>query len=357
MSRHIPLLAVTVAFVLAAAISPAHAQLLGTFTWQQQPYCNRLTVTIAASGEGYTVDGYDDQCGGTLRASVSGTSVVNGDGTVGLGLTVITAPGGAPSHIDARVNPASGNGTWSDAAGASGAFALGAAVSGAPRPVPPTPTTWGLTFTAPSTSAGPGLVLKREGVALWPAPPTLRAEYGTPAVTGDGSAAALFATSAWGAAIIGTTDQGVGVLGFAGAGAGGAGGVAIDGSASKYIAVRGRGFGPAVGVSAQHFNGGTALEIREGALKVAGSVRPAFQHTTAASNTAGHATTLDHPLLNGDPTAMVFVMHAYVPGATVNDPKEKSVWYDTALSRWRIYHDDLSAMPLNVRFNVLVVKQ
>ena len=42
-------------------------------------------------------------------------------------------------------------------------------------------------------------------------------------------------------------------------------------------------------------------------------------------------------------------------GGTVNDAKVKSVWYATALAKWRIYHDDLSAMPLNVRFNVLVI--
>lgn len=159
----------TVLAVLVCGASAAHAQLLGTFTWQQQPYCNRLTVTITANGEGLAVDGYDDQCGGALRSSVSGTSVVNGDGTVGLGLTVVTAPGGAPSHVDARVNPASGNGTWTDDAGASGTLVLGAAAGGSPRPTPPTRSTWGLTLTAPSTTAPPGLVLRREAVSIFPA--------------------------------------------------------------------------------------------------------------------------------------------------------------------------------------------
>lgn len=350
--RFLPVAGLGLVFALAAR--PADAQLLGTFTWQQQPYCNRLTVTIAVNGEGYAVDGYDDQCGGALRASVAGTSVVNGDGTIGLGLAVITVPGGAPSHIDARVNPSSGNGTWTDATGATGLFVLGAAAGGAPRPLPPTRNTWGLTLVAPSTSAGPGVVVKRDSAAIWPAQPALRAEYGTPAATGAGTGSAVFATSMSGVAIAGATDGGVGVLGYAG---GSPSGVAIDASSTAAIAVRARAYGASVGVVAQHDSGKTALEVSNGAVKVSGSVRPAFQHTTTAANTAGHVTTLDHPLLNGDPNAMVFAMHAYVPGATVNDPKEKSVWYDTALAKWRIYHDDLSSMPLNLRFNVLVIKQ
>lgn len=343
---------VTLAITVVGS-SAAEAQLLGTFTWQQQPYCNRVTVTIATSGAGYAVDGYDDQCGSALRASVVGTSVVNGDGSVGLGLTVVTAPGGAPSHVDARVNPSSGNGVWTDSTGASGAFVLGASTAGSPRPTPPTPTTWGTTLQAPSTTAPPALTLKRELVPIWPAQPTLQAEYGAPATIGAGTAAAVLGTSAHGVAISGASDSGIGVLGYGGLPSG----VAVDGSSNGYIAVRGRAYGNAIGVLAQHDAGKTALEIKNGSIRVTGTTRPAFQHTSTATNTAGHATTIDHPLANGDPNALLFVMHAYVPGATVNDPKEKSVWYDAAVSRWRIYHDDLSSMPLGARFNVLVVKQ
>lgn len=336
-----------------ASVVPAHAQLVGTFTWQQQPYCNRLTVTITPNGDGHAVDGFDDQCGAAVRASVAGTSVVNGDGTVGLGLTVITAPGGAPAHIDARVSPSSGSGVWTDATGASGGFVLGAAAAGSPRPLPPTPSTWGRTWQAPSTTAPPALTLKRDYVAFWPSPSTLRAEYGTPATFGAATAAGVFGTSAFGVAVAGASDSGIGVLGYGGSPAG----VAVDGSSIGQVAVRARAYGNAIGVLAQHDEGKTALEVRNGSFKVSGTTRPAFQHTTTSANTVGHATTIDHPMANGDPTALLFVLHAYVPGATVNDPKEKSVWYDAALSKWRIYHDDLSSMPLGARFNVLVIKQ
>ncbi len=209
MTRHVRSL-VAIAFLLVVVgARPAHAQLLGTFTWQQQPYCNRLTVTITASGEGFAVDGYDDQCGGTLRSSVSGTSVVNGDGTVGLGLTVITAPGGAPSHIDARVNPSSGSGTWTDDAGASGAFALGAAAAGSPRPRPATRNTWGLSMSAASAFEGPGISLKVESVPLTAGSAALSAQFGPPStLTGAGAGNAAVSAHSFGqTAILGMSDK------------------------------------------------------------------------------------------------------------------------------------------------------
>ena len=37
----------------------ATAQVLGTFTWQQRPYCNRQTLTATASGGVFTLAGFD----------------------------------------------------------------------------------------------------------------------------------------------------------------------------------------------------------------------------------------------------------------------------------------------------------
>ena len=350
MPRHARSLVAGALLLVGVGARPAHAQLLGTFTWQQQPYCNRLTVTITSSGEGYAVDGYDDQCGGTLRSSVFGTSVVNGDGTVGLGLTVITAPGGAPSHIDARVNPSSGNGTWTDDAGASGAFVLGAAAAGSPRPRPATRNTWGLSMSAASAFEGPGISLKVESVPLTAGSAALSAQFGLPStLTGAGAGNAAVSAHSFGqTAILGMSDTAYGVRGVSKSGYG------VYGE-SDNVGVFGLARGSGPGVIAWSQTGKSALRVVNGSITVGGYTRPAFTHTTTASNTSGHATTLDHPLLNGDPNALLFVMHDYVSGATVNDAKEKSVWYDTALAKWRIYHDDLSAMPLNVRFNVLVI--
>ncbi len=113
-----------------------HAQPLGTFSWQLQPYCNRVTVLLTQQGALYTVDGYDDQCGAGQRAPLVGMATANPDGTIGFGLNIVTVPGGRGVQVDARITLPSGSGTWSDSAGNSGTFGFGANVGGSPRPAP-----------------------------------------------------------------------------------------------------------------------------------------------------------------------------------------------------------------------------
>ena len=47
---------------------PVAAQPLGTFRWQQQPYCNVFTLIVEQKGGIYTLDGFDDQCGASAKA-------------------------------------------------------------------------------------------------------------------------------------------------------------------------------------------------------------------------------------------------------------------------------------------------
>ncbi len=123
--------------VLTAAMGTAvraDAQPLGTFSWQLQPYCNVITVNVNQQGAVYTMDGYDDQCGAGQRAPLVGTATPNPDGTIGLGLNVVTVPGGRGVQIDARITLAGLGGPWTDSAGNSGTFAFGANTGGSPRP-------------------------------------------------------------------------------------------------------------------------------------------------------------------------------------------------------------------------------
>lgn len=126
-------------FAVAWALFPAEtaAQPLGTFRWQLQPYCNLITVNVTRQGDVFTLDGFDDQCGAGTRASATGTAFPNPDGTVGIGLTVVLAPGGTPVHVDARVHLANVSGSWHDSAGNSGTFAFtpGPGAGGPLRPV------------------------------------------------------------------------------------------------------------------------------------------------------------------------------------------------------------------------------
>lgn len=126
------------ALMTFGAASPASPQSIGTFRWQLQPYCNVVTVAVSQSPGVYTLDGTDDQCSASgPRAAVTGEAFQNPDGSVGFGLHVVGAPGGAPSHVEATISLATLGGTWRDSAGAQGAFVFtpGAGTGGSPRPL------------------------------------------------------------------------------------------------------------------------------------------------------------------------------------------------------------------------------
>ncbi len=118
--------------------SVATAQPLGTFSWQLAPYCNVVTVSVTQNGGLYTLDGYDNQCGGPVRGSVVGVAVPNPNGSITLGFTIVTPPGGAPVHVQTAIDLGSLGGAWSDNQGNTGSFVFtpSGAGSGSPRPAP-----------------------------------------------------------------------------------------------------------------------------------------------------------------------------------------------------------------------------
>jgi hypothetical protein len=120
---------------LLLTAAAATAQPIGTFTWQQAPYCNRIVVNVTQSDSLFTLDGYDDQCGAATRASVVGVAFPNPDLSIGLAMTIVTTPGAAPIHIDARITLPTASGQWTDSSTASGNFVLNGPGGGPPRPV------------------------------------------------------------------------------------------------------------------------------------------------------------------------------------------------------------------------------
>jgi hypothetical protein len=106
----------------------------------------------------------------------------------------------------------------------------------------------------------------------------------------------------------------------------------------------------------------TTLDLRgNGAIRVAGaglaSPGPVFIHRATVANTSGHITTIDNPLANGDPNAILLVTHNYSAdtSSTPYEPNIVGVWYNG--SRWTIYHEDTSvAMPAGRAFNVMLIK-
>lgn len=121
---------------LSLVARPAAAQSLGTFVWQLAPYCNVVTLNTTQDGAVYTFDGYDNQCGASTLATTRGLAVVNPNGTVGIGLTIVTSPGALPVHVQATIDLGSLGGPWNDDHGNTGTLIFApAAPSGSPRPV------------------------------------------------------------------------------------------------------------------------------------------------------------------------------------------------------------------------------
>ena len=128
------------AFALAMVVIPAAvalAQPLGTFSWQLQPFCNVLTFSVAYSvsptgAQVYTLDGYDNLCGAATFAAASGVAFPNPDGSIGMGVSIVTGPDGEAFHLDARINLASLSGTWTGEGGIGGTLAYNTTTPGLP---------------------------------------------------------------------------------------------------------------------------------------------------------------------------------------------------------------------------------
>ncbi len=108
---------------------------------------------------------------------------------------------------------------------------------------------------------------------------------------------------------------------------------------------------------------GAALDI-DGGIKVSGLNPAAFVHTATVANTnvpscaSAQCTLIDHPLLNGNPNAMIIVTQRYNEGESssgVYNAHEIGVWYAPVPAKWTIFNEDLAAMPDGAKFNVLVI--
>jgi len=81
-----------------------------------------------------------------------------------------------------------------------------------------------------------------------------------------------------------------------------------------------------------------------------------FVHQATAANISGNYTVIDHPLINGNPNAIVFVTQNWNPGnvgGTYNN-HNIGIWYSSSQQKWAIFNQDLAAMPVDAAFNVLV---
>jgi len=83
-----------------------------------------------------------------------------------------------------------------------------------------------------------------------------------------------------------------------------------------------------------------------------------FALITTPSNSSGDHTFIDNSLTNSNPNARILVTPNWNPSnlcGCVNANFPIGVYYDTSASKWRIYNQDGTAMPLNAAFNVFVL--
>jgi hypothetical protein len=143
---------------------------------------------------------------------------------------------------------------------------------------------------------------------------------------------------------------------------------AIKGLGGNYGVVGDTASAAGAGVLAANSSSGMALEV-SGGIKVSGSNKPAFVHQAIAANSASNYTCLDHPLTNNRPNALLFVTQNFNPNggaltSGIYNDESIGVFYgsssDNPLSftKWCIFNQNTSTViPLNAKFNVLVINQ
>jgi hypothetical protein len=106
-----------------------------------------------------------------------------------------------------------------------------------------------------------------------------------------------------------------------------------------------------------HVRGSVAADALRAPGAGVGTGTFAFIHRAVATNTSSHITTIYHPLTDGDPNALIFVMHNFNADSSASGYNTNlvGVWYDGA--HWTLYNENTSVpMPLGRAFNVLVIK-
>lgn len=168
----------------------------------------------------------------------------------------------------------------------------------------------------------------------------------------------------------GTSGTGIGVIGYqAGSGWGvygetpsgfGVYGLTTNNSAAS-VGVRGETFSTnGIGVEAKYSGTGVgvALELDNGAIRVAGVNKAAFVHTaTAANKLSANGTDITNPMCDGDPNAILIVTQKLNPSGIVYNNAPIGVYYNTVRNKWEIFNENNVAIPTNAQFNVFVIKQ
>jgi hypothetical protein len=81
-----------------------------------------------------------------------------------------------------------------------------------------------------------------------------------------------------------------------------------------------------------------------------------FVHTATAGNSAADYTTIDYPLTNGNPNAIILVTPNFDPGWVGGVYNDHPIGVEYTGGKWRIYNQDGVAIPPGAAFNVFLPK-
>lgn len=136
-----------------------------------------------------------------------------------------------------------------------------------------------------------------------------------------------------GAGIAGTTENGTaGLLGYA------------------YPAST----GPAIKSVSAPGSSRIGLELENGAIKVSGTTPSVFRHIATLANTNANETIIPNSTLANAASDLLIVTQ-YWDGVYLN--AAIGVYFEVISGTWRIFRQDFGNIPLNAKFNVMVVKQ
>jgi len=88
-------------------------------------------------------------------------------------------------------------------------------------------------------------------------------------------------------------------------------------------------------------------------IVIPGNQQLTFIHTTSNQNGTSAYSVIDHPDLNGNPSAKLFVSHNLTESINVLN-KNIGVYYQPFIEKWSVVTADLSPMPNGHSFNVMI---
>ncbi len=112
--------------------------------------------------------------------------------------------------------------------------------------------------------------------------------------------------------------------------------------------------GPAIKSVSAPGSSRIGLELENGAIKVSGTTPSVFRHIATVANTNSNETIIPNSTQANAPSDLLIVT-PYWDGVYLN--AAIGVYFEVISGTWRIFRQDFGNIPLNAKFNVMVVKQ